>query len=224
MSNNEGFRDSSRLTSWVRYILYAQIIVAVLSLVSGNFEYQLLSDYQDGIYTSQEQAMADGVENDQRQRLIGIVYFVVFFISMFLILRWIHRANHNARQLGAENMRFSSGWSIGYYFIPILTLWKPYQAMKEIWKASKEPSDWESQEVSSILPIWWALWLVSNFLGQALFRFSMKAEEIPELLNLNIIYQVSDVIDIALALALLAIVKRIYSFQSNHVHGANDQV
>ncbi len=203
-------------------MLYAQVLVAVISIVSGYLEYQLLSDYQNGVYTSQELAVADGEASDQRQGLIGIVYMVVFIVSGFLILRWIHRANYNARQLGAESMAFTPGWSIGYYFIPILTLWKPYQAMKEIWKASKNPSDWGSSSTSSILPIWWTLWLISGFLGQAILRLSMRAEELPELLNLNLITQVSNVLDIPLALVTLAIVNGIYKMQMSSNESANN--
>lgn len=222
--SNEGFRNSDSLTKWVRYMLYAQIIVAVVAIGVDYFEYELLSDYQNGAYTSQEKAMADGEASDQRQGIVGIAYLIVFVVSGFFILRWIHRANYNARQLGAENMKFTPGWSVGYYFIPILMLWKPYQAMKEIWKASKNPSNWESQETSGILPIWWTLWLISNFLGQAIFRFSMHAEELQELINLNIITQISNTIDIPLALVLLTIVNRIHNMQTSHLANANSQI
>ena len=194
-------------------MLYAQVLVAVISIVSGYFEYRLISDFQNGVYTSQELAIADGEASDQRQGLIGILYLVVFFVSALLILRWIHRANYNARQLGAENLVFTPGWSIGYYFIPILTLWKPYQAMKEIWKASKNPSSWSSSSTSFILPIWWALWLMSCFLGQAIFRLSMSADALPELLNLNLLNQLSNFLDIPLALVTLAVVNSIYKMQ-----------
>ncbi len=222
MSEIKEFRNSESLTKWVRYLLYTQILVAVISIISGYSEYQLLSDYQNGVYTSQELAVADGEASDQRQRLIGIIYMVVFIVSGFLILRWIHRANYNARQLGAENMKFTPGWSIGYYFIPVLTLWKPYQAMKEIWKASKTSSNWEASGASSILPIWWTLWLVSGFLGQAILRLSMRAEELPELLNLNLITQVSNLLDIPLALVTLSIVNSIYQMQMSSKESANN--
>ncbi|MDR7122963.1 DUF4328 domain-containing protein [Rheinheimera soli] len=218
------FRDPTSLTTWVRYMLYAQIIVAVVSFVSGNLEHQLLADYQNGVYTSQEQAVADGEANDQRQRLIAIIDLMVFVVSGFLILRWIHRANHNARQLGAENMKFSPGWSIGYYFIPILTLWKPYQAMKEIWGASKEPSNQASQKTSGILPLWWGLWLVSSFLDQVILRLSMRAEELSELITVNSLNQVSEALDIPLALVFLAIVNRVYTMQTARHHSANHQI
>lgn len=224
MTDNQGFRNSESLTKWVKYMLYAQILVAVVSIISGYLEYQLLLDYQNGVYTSQELAVADGEASDRRQSAIGILYLLVFVISGFLILRWIHRANYNARQLGAENMTFTPGWAIGYYFIPILTLWKPYQAMKEIWKASKNPTDWESQNADTILPIWWTFWLISNFLGQAIFRLSMRAEELPEMINLNLITQASDILDIPLALVLLVIVNNVHKMQTSQLEGANKQI
>lgn len=194
-------------------MLYAQVIIAMIALASGNMEYQLLSDYQSGVYTSQEQAVADGLASDERQRLVAIIRLIVFVVSGALILRWIHRANYNVRQLGAENMKFSPGWSIGYYFIPVLALWKPYQAMREIWKASKEPSDWASQDASAILTLWWSLWLVSGLLGQAVFRLSSRAEDIEDLMTLNVVSQLSDGIGIPLALVLLGIVNRVHSMQ-----------
>jgi len=220
LSTNKGFRDSGSLTTWVRYMLYLQIVVAVISLISGNLEYQLLSDYKNGVYTSQEQAIAAGDASDQRQQFVGIIYLIVFVVSGFLILRWIHRANYNARQLGGENMKFSPGWSIGYYFIPILTLWRPYQAMKEIWKVSKEPSDWELQDTGAILPLWWFLWLISSVLGQLVFRLSLRAEELQEFINLNIVAQVSDALDIPLALVFLVIVNRVHSMQISRLASA----
>jgi hypothetical protein len=205
-------------------MLYVQVIVAVISIVSGYFEYQLLSDYQNGVYKSQELAVADGEVSDQRQGLISIVYIVVFIVSGFLILKWIYRANYNARQLGAENMAFTPGWSVGYYFIPVLTLWKPYQAMKEIWKASKNPSYLGSSSASFILPIWWTLWLIVGFLGQAILKLSMRADELPELLNLNLITQISNVLDIPLALVTLAIVNNIYNMQMSVNESANNLI
>jgi hypothetical protein len=202
-------------------MLYAQIVVAIISIGSNFLEYQLLSDYQSGVYTSQEKAVADGEASDQRQQVVGIMYLAIFIVSGFLILRWIHRANHNARQLGAKGMVFTPGWSIGYYFIPILTLWKPYQAMKEIWKTSHNPNDWTTEKVGSILGLWWFLWIVTNMLGQAVMRMSTGAEELQELINLNIITQISDALAIPLALVTLFIVNSIYQAQSVAYGSAN---
>ncbi|RUO34082.1 hypothetical protein CWE14_06485 [Aliidiomarina soli] len=205
-------------------MLYAQIIVVLVSMASNYFEYQLLLDYQSGNYVSREQAEADGAANDYRQSLVGFLFLIIFAVSGFMILRWIHRANHNARALGANNMRFSPGWSIGFYFIPVLALWKPYQAMKEIWQASKKPSDWESQYTSGIVQLWWLVWLASSFLGYALLRSAMRVEDLQDLINLNIFDQVGCVLSIFLALIFLNIVKRIHNFQTSHLASTHNEM
>ena len=215
-SVEEGFKSSESLTKWIRYVLYAQILIAILSIIFGILEYQLLSGYQEGVYASLKEAFADGEVAIQLLQGIGIASLIAFVASAVLILKWIYRANYNARQLGAQNMTYTPAWSIGYYFIPIFNLWKPYQAMKEIWMASKNPLDWRFTKISPILPIWWALWIISNLLNQSIFRLSASAEELPELMNLNIMSQVSNVLDIPLAIVTLAIVNGIYRMQSSH--------
>jgi len=66
VAHTEGFKNTDKLTSRVRYLIYLQIIMAVISFVSGFMEYQLLSDFKNGVYTSQEQAVADGENSDFR--------------------------------------------------------------------------------------------------------------------------------------------------------------
>ncbi len=114
-----GFIDSEKLTQWVRWFLYAQIIVSVISLISGNMEYQLLTAFEKGVYASQEQVVADAEASDRRQGIIASIHLTVFIVSAILILKWIYRANYNARQLGAKDMRFTPGWSVGWYFVPV---------------------------------------------------------------------------------------------------------
>jgi len=212
----EGFKNSQGLTNWVHCFLYIQIALAIVSMVSGYMEYQLLSDYQNGVYTSQEQAVADGEASDLRQRIIAILYTIVLIVSGVLILKWIYRANYNARQLGAEGMAFTPGWSIGWYFVPIAALWKPYQAMKEIWMASHFPRDWNNASVSSLLPWWWFLWLVYNFLANVAFRMSLRAKEIEELMNANLMVQASDIASIPLSIVTLVLVLNIYKTQVSY--------
>lgn len=220
--DEKGFINSESLTKWVKMFLYLQIAVAIISIVSGNMEYQLLTAYENGEYTSHAQAIADGDANDARQGFIAIAYLITFIISGVLILKWIYRANYNARQLGAQGMNFTPGWSVGWYFIPLFTLWKPYQAMKEIWQASSSPDNWKEASVSSILPWWWFFWLANNILGQAVVRMSIRAEEIPELKTVNIVYQASDVVSIILAVVTIALVSGIYRAQTAHANSCSE--
>jgi hypothetical protein len=100
---------------------------------------------------------------------LGLIALVSFLTSAILFLVWIHRANANARALGALGMEFTPGWCVGWWFIPIANLFKPYQAMREIYQASDPKQDnetWAASVVPSFLGAWWATWIVGNILGQ----------------------------------------------------------
>ena len=203
-----------RRTKRVRVVLYAQLVIAVIMLWSDNLEYQLLTQFDSGVFSSEDAAMSAAIANDERQQLVAIGYLLVFFVSVVLIAQWIYSANQNARNLGAEGMKYTPGWSVGWYFIPIATLWKPYQAIKEIWRASYSTDDWKSTKTPAILPWWWFFWILTNLLGQVSFRMSMRAEEIDELINLSVLNQAFITLEIPLALVFLAVVNSIYERQS----------
>jgi hypothetical protein len=211
------FRDPSKLTQWLKYFLYASIVFDSIAVFSGILQYQLLSNVTLGVYSSEALATAAAASNDQRQQIIGLFQFSISIITIILFARWIYRANFNARQLGAQGMKFSPGWSVGYYFIPIMMLWKPYHAMSEIWQASKDPASWTTVARGSILPWWWSFFLVSGMLGQASFRTSLRAKEVNELIWSTGLTITSDLVSIPAAIIAVVLVKQIYAMQMSHV-------
>jgi hypothetical protein len=76
---------------------------------------------------------------------------------------WTYRVAKNAVAMGGQ-LSISPGWAVGYYFIPIVSLWKPYQAMAEVWDASDpDPrSEPHQQRSHALLLAWWLSWLVSS--------------------------------------------------------------
>ena len=207
------FKDPTGLTKWVRWSLYLQVVIAVVAVGSGALEYQLLNDFRSGVYSSQSQAVAAGQASDARQSVVATIQVIVFLLSGILILRWIHRANFNARQLGAAGMEFTPGWCVGWYFVPIANLWKPYQAMKEIWKASSNPEDWKDRAVPSLLGWWWFFWVASNMLGNVSFRMTLEANELDGYIAANVVTQLSDATWIPVCLVFLGIVGRVHDMQ-----------
>lgn len=211
------FRDPAKLTTWVTRFLYAQIIISILSILSNLLELQLLFDFQSGDYSSAEIAAAD--VSDQRQAAIGLLSSAIFVVSGFLILKWVYRANSNARRLGATHLRFTPGWAVGWYFIPLLNLVRPYQAMKEIWRASSNPVNWKTEPVSSLLRWWWFFWIVFSFLGIASMEsyFGAEGHDIDDLIALNMLASLSDAMGIPLALILIRIISKVYTMQRAQV-------
>ena len=137
---------------------------------------------------------------------------LVSLITAILVLKWIHRAAWNARELGATWMKHTPGWAIGWYFIPIASLWKPYQAMKEIWHASHRPSRPMSDDEGrgTMLALWWGLWIVT-FFGAGGVSWTASAETAETLADV-----VRELLRIPLTLVMLSIVTRIHSVQMAH--------
>ena len=127
--------------------------------------------------------------------------------------------NWNARALGAADLEFTPGYAIGWYFVPIMAVFKPYQAMKEIWRASANPADWQTQSTPLLLPGWWLLWLVNGALGQFALRLGLKADDIPTYTDYNLVMLAADTAGIPLCMVFLVIVNRVMQMQ-NATYGA----
>jgi hypothetical protein len=208
------YKDLTTLTCWAKWLLRASLAVSVISVTSGIMEYRLLQAIAAGQFDSDAEMTAAARANDLRQGIIGVAYIVLLLATSVVVLVWIYGANRNVHAIGATGMRFTPGWAVGWYFIPIFNLWKPYQAMKEIWKASADPGNWQAQPRSALLPWWWFLWIVSCIVANAMFRYTLKAEELDELINASGISIASDALDIPLDLILIAIIDRIWHMQA----------
>ena len=189
--------------------MYLGIALGALSLVSQLLELQLLNDMQAG----RSPAPGEVASNDLRQQIVASLRVINFVVVIVLFCIWIYRANYNARQLGAADMQFTPGWAVGWYFIPIANLWKPYQAMREIWQASASPAHWQQQPRGSVLPLWWTFFLLSNFLGNASFRLSLRARTVPDLILAGTVGAANDAIDIVSTAIALVLVTQIFRMQ-----------
>jgi hypothetical protein len=198
-----GFRkDPTALTNFLKVMLWVYFGIIIVSLLSDFMQMNLLS--------SASFSRTEAEANDLRQRIIGIIEFATLIVTGIVFLKWIHRANFNSHGFGARNMKFSPGWSVGYYFIPFLNLYRPYQAMKEIWKVSGNPADWQNVPGSPLLGWWWALWIISCVLGQMSFRMSVAAKTVSSLKESTVVSILSDVVDIPLCIVGVSLVSSIF--------------
>ena len=145
--------------------------------------------------------------------LVALLQLAVFVVAGFVVLRWIWFATANAHAFGAESLRFGPWLAVGAYFIPIANLIMPLQSMRDTWKASVEPRDWEIVEVPAILGWWWFFWLAGNIAGVAAFRLS-DSEDLPDLDQAAAMLSiVSDGLTVAASVLLAVIVRRMSALQ-----------
>jgi hypothetical protein len=103
---------------------------------------------------------------------VAILARLLFLMLTYVVAAfWIFNAACNARAFGAKGLQISPGWAVGWYFVPIMGLFKPFQGMEEIWGASVSPTLWQAQRTPVLLRFWWGAWLLTNLIGTVISRF-----------------------------------------------------
>ncbi|QDH34397.1 DUF4328 domain-containing protein [Porphyrobacter sp. YT40] len=95
---------------------------------------------------------------------------LAFVVSIILVAMWIHRAHANLHEAGLPGLQTSPGWAVGWYFVPIANLFKPFQAMRELWHESHQTADSFTSDAPGTLTLWWGLWVIGNILANVSFR------------------------------------------------------
>ncbi len=201
-------KDPRSLTSFLMAMLWITLGFDVVSALGEFGQMSLLS---------RDFTQAEAETNAIIQNMIVFGYLAVSIVTGVAFLTWIHRANLNCRGFGARDMRFTPGWSVGYFFVPFLNLVRPYESMKEIWGVSHDPQNWKFQRGSRLLGWWWALWIISGITSQVIFHLSLAAKSIEDLKALTALSIFSCMVGIALCLVVLSLIKRISSKQEELV-------
>ncbi|WP_189132077.1 DUF4328 domain-containing protein [Wenjunlia tyrosinilytica] len=72
-------------------------------------------------------------------RTASTLYGLGFLASAAVFLTWFHRVRVNAEAWAPTGHRFSRGWAVGAWFVPVANLWFPKQIADDIHAAS-DPS------------------------------------------------------------------------------------
>lgn len=101
---------------------------------------------------------------------LTILILSILVIIFFCI--WTKKSMTNAHLI--EGQKYSSmmspGWAVGFYFIPIAMLWKPYVAMKQMWNVSKFSNN-------TLLGCWWTCWIATNLMSKVTDKIEVETTE-----------------------------------------------
>ncbi len=206
-------RDLSGLTRWLKGFLIAGNVATFAGLITASIE---LAKLLVGGWSRTQDSITPG---DIGMALFGLLQVGMAGVSAVLLLRWIYCANANVRIMGATGLRFTPRGAILWYFIPLANLWKPYQAIKEIWRASMDPGNWKQVKVPGLLPLWWTLAIGSLLLSNASLWAEMRADSFTERVASNVVMIVSDLIDIPLNFVAIILITRIWVGQQRSSAG-----
>ena len=194
-------------------LIWICLIVYLFSFFSSFLQYRLLTQISIGIQ------IADDIleQNDVREQLIMLVTFIVNIISAVTFIQWFRRAYFNLHSL-VPNLTFTEGWAAGSWFVPMISFFRPYQIMVELYNTTIEKLEErkliENKNFNiSFLKLWWALWIFVSIIDLKRLVIS-RTDMIDSLLKNTIIDMFQCIVYIPLSLLTIKVIKEYSNFEN----------
>ncbi len=218
------FSSPADPAKWAKGFLIACLVLTLIDVISGILQLELFSRIARGYGFTLDEA----VRSDLRQTLLALFWALAFYGTAVPFLIWFHRVHKNLRSLGNRGLIFTPGWAVGFFFVPLLNLVRPFQAMREAWHGS-DPGhmglDVASQGskfgrrlgTPSLVGWWWALLLVPGPIGMfGLMIRSLALIDKPDISMFQVsasLFLVRDLLLIPSALVAIRLVGRLTKWQ-----------
>jgi len=194
-----------RRAQQTQWLLQLGVVVAAVGLWSSWQQLQLIQDLARGANIPDAVVEA----SDARQQLIGFVQLGLGLVSAVVFLMWTSAITKRLTQLGVMNMRYAPRWSVWGFIIPVVNLFRPYQVMSELWKASEVvpgPDDpWAKKPTPLIVGVWFAILILDTIVGRlASSRTFDTIEQVTQIAWLTVLFDALGVVTALLALRLVA--------------------
>jgi hypothetical protein len=181
------------------------------AVLSDLFELELLGRIASGV----DFTIAEAEANDLRQGLIGVIQVLALIGTGLPFIVWLNRSYSNLRTLGVEPLRFRRWWTIGSWFVPIWSAFRPKQLVNDVWRGSapdlpdRNAVVWKEEGVPGWWIVWWLAFLFSNQLSYLAFRLALPAETIEEIRRSTVVYVASDALSAVAAILAILVVRAV---------------
>lgn len=196
------------LTTWTVVLLVAVIVIEVATVGMAVFYLDIFNDALAGRRVSPSTAyLADGLA-----RFLGISLGVVVLASFVLYLVWQYHVNRNFHALGFENMSFSPGWSVGWWFIPLANLIQVPRVVGELRRlaqATEAGRTWQVNQGTGLVIIWWLLYVLGTVADRIVVRRYLSSADINDYVTATWIGLGGSVCAIVASVLLIRIVQDI---------------
>ncbi|MEZ4268845.1 MAG: DUF4328 domain-containing protein [Myxococcota bacterium] len=187
--------------------LIAFAVLCGLAAVSSAMQWTLLRDALIGAMSDES---ADA--NDTREAVVGIAHFVVMLCTYVVVGRFLYRTSQRLHAVAGASMEFTPGWTIGWFFVPVASLFKPYEAVREMWQVSAPPAEGRlpsATDVPAAFRWWWGLWLVDSVFSIAVLRSSADSTTIEGLMTTSVLDGISALLALAAVFPTLWLVRNL---------------
>ncbi len=176
-------------------------LISVMTIVHSLIAVDLFQRLDRGDFT-----MSEVTAVDERMRTLGLFEAGTYLITAIIFLFWIHRAYKNHEQLARHSTEYSPNWAVFGFLIPVLSLFRPYQVVREMWdetQAGVQDDPLQTAPSHAIVIVWWLTFLAMNF-GSRLYVMTADAAdsgaELTSATNIDMLVQTATILSAVLAI------------------------
>lgn len=196
------------LHKWLRPLLIAGLVTTAIVMV-----HELVEGL--GIWNLETAADVDMIAI-LLVTVTSLLFIVVLFATLIIFGMWIYRAAANVQAAEVDGFEYTPGWSVGWLFVPFANLFKPFQAMRQIYNASFGARGMLDQN-HQVLTIWWATWIISNILSNISLRVEMSATSPDSLSTAMLLGAAGSAVSLVLYPAAMRLVREVTEGQQEHL-------
>jgi hypothetical protein len=167
MSDNTLFEKLGR---WIWRLLLVYLGLLVLESVACAAVIVALSGPADADLTDAQRTVASS-------SLITMGYadyaqVAVFLVIAILFLRMLYKAAQRAKGFAVPFTYVSPAWAVGYWFVPIFNLYRPFQVVKALFAACTQEAGPTVKPAAGeqLLSAWWTMFIIGNLANWVLSR------------------------------------------------------
>jgi len=205
-------RPTRRIADAVVALLVTQILLLGVEALALLNRIRLLERAREGHFVT----LAEAERADSRVVASAVVWLVVFAVTAIVWCVWQHRAQRNAIELAYGKLEFTPGWAVGWWFVPFANLVKPFQTVRELWKASHGGHNGRVVATWSVIGWWWALWLIASVLERLTVRVG-SGNDLSDLIRDDTTEIIANGIVVVAAILAIKIVRSVVALQEGAV-------
>jgi hypothetical protein len=143
--------------------------------------------------------------------LVGLE-LLLLLATAIATMTWLYQA-YGSREADPALLPHARWWTIGGWLIPVISLVRPFQLMRNLYRAtaSAEPPEQPAASVRYPARFRWACWLVGNLLTSIAVRLAPDDPDFGELRTAVSLDLVIEMIMIAAAVLFVAVLRSITS-------------
>ncbi|GAA5494776.1 hypothetical protein Rhal01_00940 [Rubritalea halochordaticola] len=137
----------------------------------------------------------------------GVSLMFILIVVFFCI--WTNRSMKNAWAVPGllTKPTVTPGWAVGWYFIPIMMLFKPLSGMKEIWSRT-----FSGASHKGLLNVWWLTWIIGGIVQR--MNRATENDSLSEISSATYAEVVGLILVIIAGVCLMAIVYKVTNKQA----------